>query len=150
MASYYFDTSALLKFYIEEPGSGVVIDLIQNLGDARISILDVTLLELRSAVRRREREGNMSGREANRIIDRIYEDSLSVYLVQSLNLLVIEEAARVLDRHPLKTLDALQLAGCLIINQNMPEPMTFVSADTRLNNAAALEGLVTLNPLDAG
>ena len=32
----------------------------------------------------------------------------------------------------------------------MPEPLTFVSADRRLNNAAALEGLVTLNPLDEG
>ena len=150
MTRYYFDTSALLKFYIEETGSGVVIDLIRNLGDARISILDVTLLELRSAVRRREREGDISEREANRIIDRIHEDGLSAYLVQSLNLLVIEEAARVLDAYPLKTLDALQLAGYLIINQSMPEPLTFVCADTRLINAAALEGLNTLNPLDAG
>ena len=149
MASYYFDTSALLKFYIEEPGSGVVTDLIQNLGDARLSILDVTLLELRSAVRRREREGNMSEREANQIIERILGDRASVYLVQSLNLSVIQETTRIIDVHPLKTLDALQLAGCLIVNQSMLEPLTFVSADRRLNNAAALEGLVTLNPLDA-
>ena len=92
----------------------------------------------------------MSEREANQIIERILEDRASVYLVQSLNLSVIQEATRIIDTHPLKTLDALQLAGCLIINQSMSEPLTFVCADTRLISAARLEGLVTLNPLDEG
>ena len=149
MASYYFDTSALLKFYVQEEGSEVATGLIQNIGSDRISILDITLLELRSAVRRREREGNISDVESNRIIDRIYEDGASAYLVQSLNFLVIEEATRILDAHPLKTLDALQLAGCLVIGRGMSEPPTFVCADRRLINAAALEGLSTLNPLDS-
>ena len=150
MASYYFDTSALLKFYIQEEGSKVVASLMQNIESDRISILDITLLESRSAVRRRAREGNMSEREASRVIDRIYKDGASVYLVQPLNPSVTEEAIRVLDTHPLRTLDALQLAGCLIIGRNMSEQLTFVCADTRLNSAARLEGLVTFNPLDVG
>lgn len=149
MASYYFDTSALLKFYIQEEGSEVVAGLIQDTGSDRISILDITLLELRSAVRRRERQGDMSEGGANQIIDKIRQDETSVYLVQSLDSAVTEEAIRVLDTHPLKTLDALQLAGCLIISRDVPEPMTFVCADTRLINTAALEGLSTLNPLDS-
>ena len=137
MIIYYFDSSALLKVYIEEQGSEFVTSLVRNnIEDARISILDVTLLELRSAVRRRERQGDMSEREANRIIDRILLDETSVYLVQSLDSAVTEEAIRVLDTHPLRTLDALQLAGCLIINRRITEPLTFVCADTRLNNAS--------------
>lgn len=149
MASYYFDTSALLKFYIQEEGSEVVADLMENIGSDGISILDITLLELRSAVRRRERQEDMSEREANRTIDKIRQDETSVYLVQSLDSSVTEEAIRVLDTHPLKTLDALQLAGCLVIGRRMSEPLTFVCADTRLNDAVRLEGLVTLNPLDS-
>jgi len=90
----------------------------------------------------------MSEREANRVIDKILQDETSMYLVQSLDSLITEEAIRVLDTHPLKTLDALQLAGCLIIGRSMSEALTFVCADTRLNNAARLEGLATLNPLD--
>ena len=43
MASYYFDTSALLKFYIQEEGSKVVASLMQNIESDRISILDITL-----------------------------------------------------------------------------------------------------------
>ena len=149
MASYYFDTSALLKFYIQEEGSEVVADLMENIGSDGISILDITLLELRSAVRRRERQEDMSEREANRTIDKIRQDETSVYVVQSLDSSVTEEAIRVLDTHPLKTLDALQLAGCLVIGRRMSEPLTFVCADTRLNDAVRLEGLVTLNPLDS-
>lgn len=149
MASYYFDTSALLKFYIQEEGSEVVADLLENIGSDGISILDITLLELRSAVRRRERQEDMSEREANRTIDKIRQDETSVYLVQSLDSSVTEEAIRVLDTHPLKTLDALQLAGCLVIGRRMSEAPTFVCADTRLNDAARLEGLVTLNPLNS-
>lgn len=148
MAGYYFDTSALAKAYLEEDGSDVIVRLMDDLSGDRIAILDITLLETRSTVRRHERERNISGRIANQIIERILEDRASVYLVQSLNLSVIQEAIRIIDIHPLKTLDALQLAGCLIIGRSMSEPLIFVCADTRLINAAVLEGLSTLNPLD--
>ena len=150
MASYYFDTSSLIKAYLREDGSDVIIRLIENLDGGSIAILQLTLLEARATVRRHEREGSISGRAINQIIERIYEDATSAYLVQFLDLPVIQEAARLLDAHPLKTLDALQLAGCLMIGRRMSEPLTFVCADTRLNNAAALEGLATFNPLRDG
>lgn len=149
MANYYFDTSSLVKAYLREDGSDVVTGLVENLNGGTIAILEITLLEARSTVRRHEREGSISGRAANRILERIDEDAVSSYFVKPFDTLVIEEAAMVLDKHPLKTLDALQLAGCLIISRDMPEPMTFVCADTRLINAAILEGLNTLNPLDS-
>ncbi len=148
MAGYYFDTSALAKVYLEEDGSDVIVRLIENLSDGRISILEITLLEARSTIRRQQRERNISGRIANQIIEQIDEDRTSAYFVQPLDSSVIREAIRVIDDHPLRTLDALQLAGCLIVGRSTPEPLTFVSADTRLINAAVLEGLSTLNPLD--
>ena len=148
MASYYFDTSSLVKAYLREDGSNVITGLVENLNSGRIAILEITLLEARSTVRRHEREGDISGHAANRILERIYRERASLYLVQPLNLSVTEEAIRILDAHPLKTLDALQLAGCLIIGRSMSEPPTFVCADTRLVNVAMLEGLLTFNPLD--
>ncbi len=148
MASYYFDTSALVRAYLGEDGSDVIIGLVETLSGNEVYILEIALLEARSAVRRREREGNISGRAANQILGRIHQDRVSTYLVQPLSPSVIEGAARVLDTHPLKTLDALQLAGCLVINKSMPEPLIFVCADARLSNAAMLEGLVTFDPLN--
>ncbi len=150
MASVYLDTSALIKLYIEEEGTAALLDLTEALGDGHIIILDVSLLEARSAIRRREREGDISGPDANRILKQIDEDRSSLYLVQPSSSAVIEEAARSLDSHPLRTYDALQLAGCLTVRHSVPAPLTFVCADRRLCQAAGFEGLAILNPLEAG
>ena len=85
MATYYFDTSALLKLYVEEQGTDQVISIAESLvagNTDNIVILDVTLVESRSAVRRREREGDIPTREAYQIIERIGEDRSSLYLVE--------------------------------------------------------------------
>ena len=80
MASYYFDTSSLVKLHLREDGSDVITGLVENLDGGRIAIVEITLLEARSTVRRHEREGNISGRAANQILERINEDRVSTYL----------------------------------------------------------------------
>ena len=149
MASYYFDTSALIKLYIDEEGTAEVVDLANNLNGDQIIIIDIALLESRSAIRRREREGHITSSDARRILNQIEEDATALYLVQPSSA-VTGETARLLDLHPLRTLDALHLAGCLTVRDSIPPPLTFVCADSRLCDAAAREGLATLNPLDAG
>ena len=148
MASFYLDTSALIKRYIEEEGTARVVALGEDQDDdTQFIILDVTLLESRSAVRRREREGDISGADADRILKRIEEDASSFLVIQPSTLAVIEEASRLIDRHPLRTYDALQLAGCLVVRHRVPEALTFVCADTRLCETAVAEGLNALNPI---
>ena len=147
MASVYLDTSALLKLYIEEEGTARVIALTEEVGGVQVVILDVTLLESRSAIRRREREGDISGADADRILKQIEGDASSSFLLQPSTSAVMEEAARLIDRHPLRAYDALQLAGCLVASHGVPESLTFVCADARLCEAANLEGLTTLNPM---
>ncbi len=147
MASVYLDTSALVKLYIEEEGTARVVGLTEDLDGVQVIILDVTLLESRSAVRRREREGDIVGADVDRILKQIEEDASSSFQVQPSTSAVIEEAARLIDRHLLRTYDALQLAGCLVVRQSLPGPFTFVCADARLCEAAGLEGLATLNPI---
>lgn len=147
MASYYFDTSALIKLYIQEPGSAAVLAVAEGVSSDHLVILELTLLECRSAVRRRERAGDISGSVANQILERIEQDGSSYFLVQP-TASAIDVAARLLDTHALRTLDALQLAGCLTIRHSTPPPLTFVCADGRLCDAANLEGLATLNPIE--
>ena len=146
MASVYLDTSAFIKRYIEEEGTARVIALTEDGGSAQVIILDVALLESRSAVRRREREGDISDADADRILKQIEEDASSILLQPSTSA-VMEEAARLIDRHPLRTYDALQLAGCLVARRGAAEPLTFVCADARLCKAASAEGLTVLNPM---
>ena len=146
MASVYLDTSALIKLYVEEEGTERVVAITDDFDGVQLIILDVTPLEARSAVRRRQREGDISGADADRILERIEDDTSSCFLVQPSTSAVIEEAARLIDRHPLRAYDALQLAGCLVIRDIVPGPLTFVCADVRLCGAAELEGLTVLNP----
>ena len=150
MASYYFDTSALIKLYIEEQGTEEVLRLVGGPIPHDLAIVGLTVLECRSAIRRRERSGDISNLVADQAINRIEDDALSRYFVEPLTETVFSEAKRLMDTRPLKTLDALQLAGCLRIRSSLPAPLTFVCADSRLCDAAILEGVATLNPLEGG
>ena len=147
MASNYLDTSALLKLYIEEDGTDRVASAMEEAEDERVFILNLTPIEARSAIRRRQREGDIAGADADRVLRQIEDDAASLFLVQPSSSAVIEEAARLIDRHPLRAYDALQLAGCLVVGGGMPGPVTFVCADARLCEAAEHEGLTVLNPV---
>lgn len=147
MASVYLDTSALLKLYVSEAGTERVVRVAEEAAEGRIVILDLTPVEARSAIRRREREGDIVSADADRVLRRIEDDASALFLVQPSTSAVMEEAARLIDRYPLRAYDALQLSGCLVVRAGMPEPVTFVCADARLCEAAASEGLTTLNPI---
>ena len=147
MESFYLDTSALIKRYVEEEGTPQIVGLPARLDGGTVIILDVAPIESRSAVRRREREGDIPSVDADRILKQIEDDVASSFLVQPSTAAVMEDAARLIDRHPLKAYDALQLAGCLMARRGTPAPVTFVCADTRLCDAARVEGLTVLNPI---
>lgn len=147
MASVYLDTSALLKLYIDEEGTAPVVRAAEGSDTHHVVILDITRVESRSAVRRRERAGDIPGADASGILSRIEQDVSSFFLVQPSSSAVIEEAGRLVDRYPLRALDALQLAGSLVFQRGAPGPVTFVCADAPLCQAAESEQLATLNPL---
>ncbi len=100
MATYYFDTSALVKLYLVEQGTDVVLNLADDQVRDRLAILDLTLLECRSMVRRRERAREISRDHAERIIELVEEHASSTYLVQPTTREVLHEARRLLDARP--------------------------------------------------
>ena len=148
MPNYYFDTSAFLKIFIEEDGSDKVQALVEDLEGGELIILDLTILEARSAIRRLEREGNISAERARNVLRQIADDAANMYFVQQ-TAAAMSEAEQLLDRYVLRTLDALQLAGYLMARQDRRSPLIFVCADIRLLEAANQEGLEILNPLAA-
>jgi len=60
---------------------------------------------------------------------------------------VLESARFLVSRHPLRTLDALQLASAQRAVSLLGEPITFVSSDRNLFNAAAAEDSAVDDPL---
>lgn len=147
MANYYFDTSAMLKIYIEEDGTDRVLALVDEDRNNRLFILELTLLDARSAIGIRERMGRISTDTANGALAQIDRDRTSLFTIQSISAPVMNEASRLIDNHPLRSLDALQLAGCILLSQTYRPPPIFVCADYDLCDAATVERIATLNPL---
>jgi uncharacterized protein len=68
----YFDTSALAKWYINERGSDEVEEFITTQGPVAIS--DLTMVEMRSLLARRKREGHFNSSLEMEIFSTFQED----------------------------------------------------------------------------
>ena len=129
----FFDTSALVKRYIEEPGSAQVAETCLNADVLMVSI--VCLPEMLSTLRRLVREGSLSQSHYQRIKKAILTD-LADAEVSNLTPEVIGLAIHCLENHPLRALDAIHL-GCALAMK----PDLFVSSDRVQTAAARKEGL---------
>ena len=146
MGVFYLDTSALVKLYVREPGTEQMLRLADPAGGHTLALLGLTRVEFRSAVRQRERAGDLAHDIAARLIDSLEEHLANFFVVQPLTDLVIQEAAALLDRHALRAYDAVQLAGCLMLRARLGRHATFVCSDRQLAKAAEDEGMKVLDP----
>ncbi len=107
----YFDTSALAKWYLNETGSDDVETYIQRHGPVDIS--DLTLVEMRSLLGWRRREGNIDLKTEIKVFATFEEDIRQRFLVcHSFPDGLAAGAVNLLSAHPelpIRTLDALHL-----------------------------------------
>jgi predicted nucleic acid-binding protein len=112
MSAPYVDTSALAKWYLNEPRSEDFERFAQR--HARLSISRLAALELRSLLARRRRAGDVTRRIERDVLAAFAGDLRSGVLeVAPLEDAIALEAERILARArrvPLRTLDALHLA----------------------------------------
>ena len=133
----YFDSSALLKRYFEEPGSASVRRWFSPGGSATARY---SFLEVASGLARRGRAGELSSGEVRRALDRLGEDATRIQVVE-LSEAVDARARDLLRRHPLRAGDALQLGSALLLRDRSSETVEFVCYDLPLSAAARAEGL---------
>ncbi len=150
MALFYLDTSALVKFYVREPGTERMLRLASREHNHRFTILTIAEVEFRSAVRRRERCGDIESRAATEII-RSFEIHLeNRFLRVPLSESVLDTAKALVDSYDLRAYDAVQLAGCLILRITAgADAPVFVCADQKLLDTATALKLAVLDPLTA-
>ena len=147
MGLYYLDTSALVKLYIREPGTEHLLRLATRSAGHRLAVLSLARVEFYSAIRRREREGDIDAALANSLLRRFDQHLETRFVKQILNDSLIDVATGLVDRHGLRAYDAVQLAGCMVLRgvsgQNEP---TFVCSDLRLLEVAGAEGISRMDP----
>jgi hypothetical protein len=138
----YFDASALAKRYVSEPETASVRRLLGRGAPATSRLSEV---EIASALGRRCREGAVSADERDRALVRLREDFASMYVVE-LSAEIAANARALLLRHPLRASDAIQLASCLHLADQLGAPAEFVVYDVPLVAAAQGEGIRVLRP----
>jgi hypothetical protein len=138
VAFAYFDTSALVKRYVEEPGRGDVRQLLRK-NDCVVSA--VLPVEVRSALRRRAAEGVLDEKRTTSILKRFTADR-AFWTVIEVSGDVLAAAETVAAAHPLRALDAIHVASArLFATRIAPSEFIFVSADIRQTTAAADLGM---------
>jgi len=146
VSCYFLESTAFAKLFVQEPGTDVLIRLMEAVEDNRKLISASAPLEVYSAIRRRERAGSVSAENATSALDILRLESARM-VQQPLNPAVLEAARQLLDRTTLRWPDALQL-GAAIVARDMFQgtEIIFVSASEQLLDAAKAEGFNTLDP----
>lgn len=152
MTAYYVDTSALIKRYVDEVGSGWLRATLNVQPPPSIIVVHLIIVEVTSALTRRVREGTLALTDYAQVQNAFRADCLNDYELVTAIGDIIDQANHLLEQHPLRAYDAVHLATAVIANQqllaNDLAPLTFLSADDRLNRAATAEGLAVDNPND--
>ena len=148
MTLYYFDTSALVKLYVVEIGSRRIAQLFEPGEFHRFVILSVSQVELHTAVYRRVRDGEFNQQFAGHVFTTFADDLANRFEIQDVSDPVVDRAIWVADKHPLTGSDALQLGGCIFLQERVSPSPVFVCADRQLLQAARAEGLSCLNPME--
>jgi predicted nucleic acid-binding protein len=155
MATYYFDSSALVKYYVPETGSAWVSSLIDSQVEDRewqnvIAIAKVGIVEVAAAAAKRKRVKDISEKQQQRIVARFLGDCSGRFTTLRANDATIKLATDLTQRHPLRGYDAIHLATALILNKSLLDdelpPLVFLSADIVLCKAAQAEGLLVEDP----
>jgi uncharacterized protein len=137
----FFDTSALVKRYVEEPGSTMVRATLRN---HPIVVARVTFAEAAAAVARAARTGALSEEQRDVILARLPEDFARLQVVEIRPALVARVPALV-ARYPLRAYDAIQLAAASTVRQT-GLAVELWCADGNLVEAAIAEGFRVVTP----
>jgi len=149
------DTSALVKYYHQEPGSQWVKQIVnaQNANDGtrvhEVYLADVSLAEVGAALAILARNKQITMRRRDVLYDAFLNDIESVFQLLPMTTDLAYMASELTQKYPLKGYDAVQLAvaqafHALLTSQTLT--LIFVSGDDQLLNAAKTEGLTTDNP----
>ena len=132
----YLDSSSLVKLYVEEVASPHVWALAE---DAELLATSrVTLPEVRSALTRRARRGDLRAEDHLRAVEALEADWASLVVLEFDE----RQAASYVGKHGLRGFDSVHLSSALLLAGSVErDTVLFSSYDHALNAAAAAEGL---------
>lgn len=141
--SYFLDTSALFKRYVQEEGSETV-DILFKKEENIFLISSITICEVVSNLRRLVDVDRLISEKEFDLIKATFLGEIADGLLELTQLTtnIILESLEIISKKYVTPLDAIQLATAL----SLPEKPVFVCADKKLLRIAKDSGLEVLNP----
>lgn len=137
----YCDTSALVKLYLQEAGSDVMLQ--QANAAEIIASCRISWAEAVAATARRSRETPADSVNIGFALAQFktkWQDFAILEVTQSL----VELAGEYADTFALRGYDSVQLAAASILQASAHQPVLFACFDERLNKAAKVLGMQLL------
>lgn len=139
----YLDTSALVKKYVIEEGTGEVRALLKN--EDTIITSKLTYAEVCASFARKLREGNLEKVSYNKAWESFFND-WEVFTLVEIREEIFPLIHKLTQTHPLRGADAVHLSSALWVGNEIGQSLIFVASDILLLRAAAKEGLEVMNP----
>ncbi len=138
----YYDTSALVKLYVEEEGSELAVEY------AGKSLLQATsrvaYAEARSAFARSWRNGVLGDQEYREVVSR-FKDDWAYFLTLDVSDPVLNRVDYLIDNYPLRGFDAIHLASAGFLAKRIEKERLLVACwDVKLWNYFEQEGFLLI------
>lgn len=137
----YFDTSALIKYFIIEKGSDKV-DALMNKAD-NVFVSAITEIETFSTFKRLLIEKAIDANDYKILINE-FETDYQFYTHINFDELISKNAKELIEKYQLKTLDSIQLGTAILLKDDID---FFVACDVKLLKSGKKEGFKIINPL---
>ncbi|HEV2439529.1 MAG TPA: type II toxin-antitoxin system VapC family toxin [bacterium] len=132
----YLDTSALVSLYVEDRYTDRVRRAVQEVPSAATA--RIAYVEARAVFARMRRERLLRPRAYAAIVA-LFNDGWERLNLVEITAPLVQAAADLVERHPLRGFDALHLASALVLRGD-DVPVTFCCHESRLAGAARAAG----------
>jgi len=131
----YLDTSALVKAYVDETGTAMVLEHLQAAETAASH--EIAYVEARSAYARLAREGRLTQSELDSVKAEFESDWVRYTLIGS-DLALLRRAATLAEAFALRAYDSVHLAAAEYLSTGLGKPVMFLCFDRKLCQAASV------------
>lgn len=134
----YCDSSALVKLYVDEPGSEEVQAAVH--ASEAVATCRISWAEIHAALSRRARDAPADAGTVQQAKQAFANDWPRLILIE-VSQSVVERAGEYADTFALRGYDSVQLAAAMVASETAGVMLGFACFDVRLNRAAKVLGL---------
>lgn len=131
----YLDTSALVKAYVDDTGTDIVLEHLQAADIAASH--EIAYVEARSAYVRLARDGRLTQSELDQVKTE-FESDWKRYAIVGSDPAFLRRAAELAEAFALRAYDSVHLAAAEYMAGGVDDPVTFLCFDRKLCQAASV------------